>query len=89
MTQQIEKKARVLIGRVCSDKMEKTVTVLVQKNIKHPLYEKLILRSKKYHAHDELNQYKQGDVVEIKECRPYSKTKAWAVVRSIKHSSVV
>jgi small subunit ribosomal protein S17 len=89
MTQEIKKNSRVLMGRVCSDKMDKTVTVLVERSIKHPLYEKFIVRSKKYHAHDELNQYKQGDVVEIQECRPYSKTKAWTVIRSVNQSGAV
>lgn len=83
MTQQIKNRNRVLIGRICSDKMQKTVTVLVERSIKHRLYEKFIVRSKKYHAHDEHDKYKQGDLVEIQECRPYSKTKAWIVVRHI------
>jgi small subunit ribosomal protein S17 len=72
---------RTLVGRVTSSKMNKTVTVLVERKVKHPLYGKYIARSKKYHAHDETNQYKEGDMVEIIEGRPISKTKAWTVVR--------
>jgi small subunit ribosomal protein S17 len=71
------------IGRVTSDKMNKTVTVLVEHRVKHPLYGKFVTRSKKYHAHDELNEYKQGDLVEIEACRKLAKTKAWRVKRLI------
>ena len=70
---------RILIGTVVSDKTDKTVTVLVERKVKHPLYGKIIRRSKKYHAHDEGNEYKPGDVVRIEETRPISKTKTWAV----------
>ncbi len=70
---------RILIGTVVSDKTDKTVTVLVERKVKHPLYGKIIRRSKKYHAHDETNEYKPGDVVRIEETRPISKTKTWAV----------
>ena len=66
---------RVLTGRVVSDKMNKTVTVLVERRVKHELYGKVITRSKKYHAHDEKNEYHDGDVVTIEECRPLAKTK--------------
>ena len=72
---------RILSGRVTSDKMDKTVTVLVDRRVMHPLYKKFIRRSKKYAAHDETNQFKTGDVVRIRECRPISKTKTWEVVR--------
>src|SRR6202165_4474804 len=65
------------IGRVVSDKMDKTVTVLVERRVKHPLYGKVVTRSNKYHAHDENNQYKAGDLVEIEACRKLAKTKAW------------
>ena len=68
---------RTLTGKVVSDKMDKTVTVLVERKVKHPLYGKIIRRSKKYHAHDENNEYPEGDVVTIEECRQFSKTKAW------------
>ena len=71
---------RVLTGRVTSDKMDKTVTVLVARRIMHPLYKKFIRRSKKYAAHDEVNECKVGDTVRIDECRPISKRKTWIVV---------
>ena len=70
---------RILTGTVVSDKTDKTVTVLVERKVKHPLYGKIIRRSKKYHAHDESNAYHPGDVVRIEETRPISKTKTWAV----------
>ncbi len=76
-----EKSKRTLIGRVVSDKMDKTVTVLVERRVKHPMYDKIIVRSKKYHAHNEDNQAKTGDLVEIRESRPMSKTKSWAVAK--------
>ena len=72
---------RVLTGRVISDKMDKTVTVLVERRVMHPLYKKFIRRSKKYAAHDEANACKEGDVVQIEECPPISKRKAWLVVQ--------
>jgi small subunit ribosomal protein S17 len=72
---------RVLTGRVVSDKMDKTVTVLVERRVMHPLYKKFIRRSKKYAAHDEANACKEGDVVQIEECPPISKRKAWTVVQ--------
>ena len=71
---------RVLTGRVVSDKTDKTVTVLVERRVMHPLYKKFIRRSKKYAAHDEANLCKEGDVVSIEECRPISRTKSWLVV---------
>jgi len=71
---------RVLTGRVTSDKMDKTVTVSVQRRVMHPLYKKFIRRSKKYAAHDEANQCKVGDTVRIEECKPISKRKTWLVV---------
>lgn len=71
---------RVLQGVVTSDKMDKTITVMVERKIMHPLYKKFIRRSKKYAAHDEVNQFKIGDVVRIRECRPISKRKTWEVV---------
>jgi small subunit ribosomal protein S17 len=71
---------RRLIGRVVSDKMDKTVTVMVERRVKDPLIGKIVTTSKKYHAHDEKNEYHPGDVVTIEECRPLSRTKAWAVV---------
>ena len=71
---------RVLTGRVVSDKMDKTVTVLVERRVMHPLYKKFIRKSKKYAAHDDANLCKEGDVVQIEECRPISKSKSWVVV---------
>jgi len=71
---------RVLTGRVTSDKTDKTITVLVERRIMHPLYKKFIRRSKKYSAHDDANLCKEGDVVQIEECRPISKTKSWVVI---------
>jgi small subunit ribosomal protein S17 len=71
---------RVLTGRVVSDKMDKTVTVLVERRIMHPLYKKFIRQSKRYAAHDEANLCKEGDLVSIEECRPISKRKSWLVV---------
>ena len=75
---------RILVGTVVSDKTDKTVTVLVERKVKHPLYGKIIRRSKKYHAHDEGNEFKPGDVVRIEETRPISKTKTWAVLDRVK-----
>lgn len=71
---------RVLQGVVVSDKADKTVTVLVERRVMHPVYKKIIRRSKRYHAHDEANHYKIGDSVRIEECRPISKSKSWKVV---------
>ncbi len=80
---------RTLVGTVTSNKMDKTVTVLVEHRVKHPLYGKYVVRSKKYHAHDEANTYNEGDLVEIAESRPISKTKAWAVSRLITAARVI
>jgi small subunit ribosomal protein S17 len=77
------------IGRVVSDKMNKTVTVLVERRVKHPLYGKVVRRSKKYHVHDENNEYKEGDLVEIEACRKLAKTKAWRVKRLIEKAKVI
>ena len=76
-------------GRVVSDKMDKTVTVLVERRVKHPLYGKYITRSKKYHAHDEANEVKEGDLVTIEECRPLSKTKTWKVTQVVEKAKIV
>jgi small subunit ribosomal protein S17 len=80
---------RTLIGKVVSDKMDKTVTVLIEHRVKHPLYGKIIMRSKKYHAHNEGNAAKEGDTVEIQEGRPISKTKAWSVTRVVQAAQIV
>ena len=71
---------RVMQGRVVSDKRNQTVTVLVERRVTHPIYKKIIKRSKRYHAHDEANSAKIGDVVRIRECRPISKTKTWEIL---------
>ena len=78
-----EKVVRTLSGRVVSDKMDKTVTVLVERKVKHPLIGKVVRRSKKFHAHDENNECKEGDLVVIEESRPLSKTKTWTVSKVV------
>ena len=80
---------RTLIGRVTSDKMDKTVTVLVERRVKHPMYDKIIVRSSKYHAHNENDQAKAGDLVEIQEARPLSKTKAWVVTKLLEKAVAI
>ncbi|PJE80555.1 30S ribosomal protein S17 [invertebrate metagenome] len=75
-----EKKARTLTGKVVSDKMDKTITVLIERRVKHPLYGKIVKRSTKLHAHDENNECHIGDIVTIKESRPLSKNKAFELV---------
>ncbi|MDD2662820.1 MAG: 30S ribosomal protein S17 [Dechloromonas sp.] len=80
---------RTLVGRVVSDKMDKTVTVLVERKVKHPMYGKVMVRSKKYHAHNEGNAAKAGDLVEIVETRPVSRTKTWAVTSVLEKAIVV
>jgi small subunit ribosomal protein S17 len=71
---------RILVGTVVSDKTDKTVTVLVERKVRHPLYGKIVRRSKKYHAHDEDNSFHTGETVRIEETRPISKTKTWKVL---------
>lgn len=80
---------RTLTGRVVSDKMDKTVSVLVERKVKHPLYGKVITKSKKYHAHNEGNEAKAGDLVEIEEARPMSRTKAWRVTKLLEKAVTV
>jgi small subunit ribosomal protein S17 len=80
---------RSFVGKVVSDKRSKTITVLVERRAKHELYGKIIGRSNKYHAHDENGEYKLGDVVEITEGRPISKTKSWRVTRLVKKAESV
>lgn len=75
------KVTRTLSGRVVSNKMDKTVTVLIERRVRHPLYGKIVRKSTKLHAHDEGNQCNEGDLVTIEQCRPLAKTKAWRVVR--------
>ena len=75
--EQQQKATRTLIGEVTSDKMDKTITVMVERLVRHPLYKKYVRRSTKLHAHDENNDCNAGDVVSIEQCRPLSKTKSW------------
>jgi small subunit ribosomal protein S17 len=83
------KNQRKLLGRVVSDKMQKTVTVRVERRVRDPLMGKIITRSKKYHAHVDTADFKEGDLVEIAECRPISRTKSWRVTRLVeKHKAV-
>ncbi len=83
------KNTRTLVGKVVSDKRSKTITVLIERRTKHELYGKIVAKSSKYHAHDENNEYQLGDVVEIAETRPISKTKAWTVTRLVQKAIVV
>jgi small subunit ribosomal protein S17 len=83
------KNTRTLVGKVVSDKRARTITVLIERRTKHELYGKIVARTSKYHAHDETNECKLGDVVEISECRPISKTKAWKVTRMVEKARVV
>ncbi|MDI1300532.1 MAG: 30S ribosomal protein S17 [bacterium] len=78
---------RTLTGKVVSNKMDKSITVLIERRVKHPVYGKYITRSTKLHAHDENNVCKEGDVVTIAETRPISKTKAWALVAVVETSA--
>ena len=89
MTGTATKVVRTFVGRVVSDKRAKTVTVLVERRAKHALYGKIVATSRKYHAHDEKGEYKMGDVVEISESRPLSKTKSWVVTRLVEKAEAV
>lgn len=80
---------RTLTGKVVSDKRAKTVTVLVERRVKHPIYDKIMIKSSKYHAHDENGEYKLGDLIEISESRPLSKTKNWVATRLVQKASIV
>jgi small subunit ribosomal protein S17 len=88
MTEASKVVVRTLTGRVVSDKMDKTVTVLVERRVKHPIMGKIIRLSKKYHAHDEKNECREGDLVEITEGRPISKTKSWSVAKLVERASI-
>ncbi|WP_421133337.1 30S ribosomal protein S17 [Alteromonas sp. A079] len=83
-----EQKIRTVQGRVVSNKMDKTITVVVERFVKHPIYGKFIKRSTKLHAHDESNVCNQGDVVTVRECRPLSKNKNWTLVDVVEKASV-
>jgi small subunit ribosomal protein S17 len=89
MTMAEAKTRRTLTGRVVSDKMQKTVTVLIERRVMHPLYGKVVTRSKRYHAHDENGEFHEGDLVTIEECRPISRTKAWRVIRLVEKSRAI
>jgi len=78
---------RTMQGRVVSDKMDKSVTVVIERRVKHPLYGKFVRKSSKVHAHDENNECQIGDVVVVEQCRPLSKTKAWRFVKLIERAS--
>ena len=89
MTETVENIHRTLQGRVVSDKMAKTVTVLVERRVKHPLIGKVMIRSRKYHAHVEGLEAVAGDMVQIEECAPISKTKAWRVTKVVEKARTV
>ncbi len=78
---------RTQVGSVISDKMDKTATVLIERKVKHPLYGKFVKKSTKLHVHDENNECSMGDTVQITECRPYSKTKSWTLVKVVGKAS--
>ena len=89
MTETTQKNRRTLTGRVVSDKMDKTVTVLIERKVKHPVIGKVIVRSKKYHAHVEGIEAADGDMVQIEECAPISKTKSWRVACVLEKARIV
>ena len=90
MTEMNESKlTRTLVGTVTSDKMDKTVTVLIERRVKHPLYGKYVVQSKKYHAHDASNECGVGDKVEIAETRPISKTVSWKVKKVLEKAVII
>ena len=89
MTEAKKSLTRTLVGKVVSDKRAKTVTVLVERRVKHELYGKIVSLSSKYHAHDEKGEYKVGDMIEITESRPISKTKNWVVSKLIQKAAAV
>jgi small subunit ribosomal protein S17 len=82
-----ETNTRTLQGKVISNKMDKSITVAIERSVKHPIYGKFIKRTTKLHVHDETNQCKEGDVVTIRECRPLSKTKSWTLVAIVTSAS--
>ncbi len=89
MSQESQSMRRTLEGRVLSDKMQKTVTVLIERRVKHPVIGKVMIRSKKYHAHAGEVEAVTGDLVRIEECAPMSKTKAWRVTEVLEHAKAV
>ena len=80
---------RTLVGKVVSDKRNKTVTVMIERRVMHPIYGKIMIKTSKYHAHDENGEYKLGDIVEITESRPLSKTKSWVATRLVQKAAMV
>ncbi|MDP4530467.1 30S ribosomal protein S17 [Alkalimonas delamerensis] len=82
-----EQNTRTLQGKVVSDKMDKSIVVAIERQVKHPIYGKFIKRTTKLHVHDESNQCKAGDIVTIRECRPLSKTKSWTLVNVVESAS--
>lgn len=86
MSETENNKVRTVEGRVLSDKMQKTITVAVERQVKHPLYGKYLRRTTKLHVHDENNEARIGDVVRIRETRPLAKTKAWALVEIVRRA---
>ena len=89
MTEAKKSLKRTLIGKVVSDKRAKTVTVLIERRVKHALYGKIVGKSSKYHAHDEQGAYKLGDIIEITESRPISNTKNWVATRLVEKAIVI
>ena len=89
MTESKTSLKRTLIGKVVSDKRSKTVTVLIERRVKHELYGKIVAKSSKYHAHDEAGVYKTGDVIEITESKPISKTKNWVATRLVEKAAAI
>ena len=80
---------RTLVGKVVSDKRNKTVTVMIERRVMPPIYGKIMIKTSKYHAHDENGEYKLGDIIEITESRPLSKTKNWVATRLVQKAAVV
>lgn len=89
MTEVQKSLKRTLVGKVVSDKRAKTVTVLVERRVKHPIYDKIMIKSSKYHAHDEQGEYHLGDLIEITESRPISKSKNWIATRLVTKAAAV
>jgi small subunit ribosomal protein S17 len=87
MSEAVERAPRILVGQVVSDKMDKTITVLVERRVKHPLYQKYVRRSTRLLAHDETNECKEGDKVSIEQCRPMSRRKSWRVWKIIERAA--
>lgn len=81
------KVSHAVTGRVVSNKMDKSITVLIERSVRHPLYNKYIKRSSKMHAHDESNECNEGDLVQIQQCRPLSKTKSWRLVKVVEKAT--